>query len=105
MALPERPDPSSLPLARFPEEWATEAVRLGGRTFHGKQIFKWIHARGVTDASKMTDLPASLRERLSEEGLTGVLTIVSERRSIDDTRKLLVGMHDGRTSRRFSFRG
>ena len=32
-------------------------------TFHGKQVFRWIHARGVTDASEMTDLPASLRER------------------------------------------
>jgi 23S rRNA (adenine2503-C2)-methyltransferase len=95
MAIPSKPDPSTLPIARFPEEWAAEAVRLGGRTFHGKQIFKWIHARGVTDASMMTDLPRALRERLTQEGLTGVLSVVSERRSTDDTRKLLVGMHDG----------
>jgi 23S rRNA (adenine2503-C2)-methyltransferase len=95
VAAPTKPDPSTLPLARFPEEWATEVVRLGGRTFHGKQVFKWLHLRSVTDASKMTDLPVSLRERLALEGLTGVLTIVSERRAADDTRKLLVGMHDG----------
>ena len=94
MALPSKPDPSTLPLARFPEEWATEVVRLGGRTFHGKSVFKWIHQRGVTDASKMTDLPVALRERLTAEGLTGVLSIVSERRALDNTRKLLVGMHD-----------
>jgi 23S rRNA (adenine2503-C2)-methyltransferase len=95
VAIPSKPDPSTLPLARFPEEWAVEAVRLGGRTFHGKSIFKWIHLRGVTDASKMTDLPLSLRERLTAEGLTGVLSVVTERRAADDTRKLLVGMHDG----------
>jgi 23S rRNA (adenine2503-C2)-methyltransferase len=95
VALPSRPDPSTLPLARFPEEWAAEAVRLGGRTFHGKQIFKWIHLRGISDASVMTDLPVALREKLTAEGLTGVLSIVSERRAADDTRKLLVGMHDG----------
>ena len=95
MAVPSKPDPSTLPLARFPEEWATEAVRLGGRTFHGKMIFKWLHLRSITDASKMTDIPVSLRERLVEEGLTGVLSIVSERRAADDTRKLLVGMQDG----------
>lgn len=83
------------PLARFPEEWAKDAIRLGGRAFHGKQIFRWIHARGVTDASKMTDLPVALRERLVEEGLRDVLSIVSERRATDSTRKLLVGMHDG----------
>ena len=70
-------------------------VRLGGRTFHGKMVFKWLHLRSITDASKMTDLPVSLRERLTQEGLTGVLSIVSERRAADDTRKLLVGMHDG----------
>ena len=95
MAFAEKPDPSTLPLARFPEEWAAETVRLGGRSFHGKSVFKWIHLRGITDASKMTDLPVSLRERLAGEGLTGVLSIVTERRAADDTRKILVGMHDG----------
>jgi 23S rRNA (adenine2503-C2)-methyltransferase len=83
------------PLARDPAEWATEVVRLGGRTFHGKQVFKWIQQRGVTDAAQMTDLPAALRQRLTEEGLAGVLTVVSERRAADNTRKLLVGLHDG----------
>ena len=84
------------PLARFPEEWEEAAVRLGGRKFHGKQIFKWIHTRGVTDAEAMTDLPAALRTKLKEEeGLGGVLDVVTERRAADDTRKLLVGMKDG----------
>lgn len=84
------------PLARFPEEWEEAAVRLGGRKFHGKQIFKWIHARGVTDADAMSDLPAGLRSKLKEEeGLGGVLEIVTERRATDDTRKLLVGLKDG----------
>jgi len=95
VALASKADPSTLPLARFPEEWAAEVVRLGGRTFHGKSVFKWIHQRSVTDASLMTDLPLALREKLTEEGLTGVLSIVTERRATDDTRKLLVGMHDG----------
>ncbi len=95
MALASKADPSTLPLARFPEEWAAEVVRLGGRTFHGKSVFKWIHQRSVTDASLMTDLPSALRQQLTAEGLTGVLSIVTERRATDDTRKLLVGMHDG----------
>lgn len=83
------------PLARFPEEWAAEAVRLGGRTFHGKQIFRWLHARSTTDTSKMSDLPQALRARLAEEGLGDVLRIASERRAADDTRKLLVALADG----------
>jgi len=84
------------PLARFPAEWEEAVVRLGGRKFHGKSVFKWIHARGVTDAEAMTDLPAGLRTKLKEEeGLGGVLDIVRERRATDDTRKLLVGLKDG----------
>ncbi len=89
------------PLARTPEEWAQEAVRLGGRTFHGKQVFKWIQARSVTDAALMTDLPQALRVALAKPaeeggaGLGSVLSVLSERRSTDNTRKLLVGMADG----------
>ena len=89
------------PLARTPEEWAEEAVRLGGRTFHGKQVFKWIQARSVTDAAQMTDLPQALRAALAKpaeeggSGLGSVLSIVTERRSNDNTRKLLVGLGDG----------
>jgi 23S rRNA (adenine2503-C2)-methyltransferase len=90
----EAKDTAVPPLARFPEEWERDAVRLGGRAFHGKQIFRWIQARG--DAAQMTDLPAALRARLTEEeGLGGVLEIVRERRATDDTRKLLVGLRDG----------
>jgi 23S rRNA (adenine2503-C2)-methyltransferase len=83
------------PLARTPEEWAQEVVRLGGRTFHGKQVFRWIQARGVTDPAAMSDLPASLRTRLAEEGLGSVMDIVREARATDDTRKLLVSLGDG----------
>lgn len=76
-------------------------ARLGERAFHGKQVFRWIHQRGVTDPSQMTDLPASLRAKLAEPteaggaGLAGVLDIIRERRATDDTRKLLVALGDG----------
>ena len=83
------------PLARTPEEWADEVVRLGGRAFHGKQVFRWIQARGVTDPAAMSDLPASLRTKLAEGGLASVMGVVSERRAADDTRKLLVSLGDG----------
>lgn len=89
------------PLARTPEEWATEVVRLGGRAFNGKQVFKWIQTRSVTDAAQMSDLPQALRAALArpvEEGgagLSSVLSIVTERRAADDTRKILVGLGDG----------
>jgi len=83
------------PLARLPDEWALAAQALGGRAFHGKQIFRWIHTRGVTDPAKMSDLPAGLRKTLVETGVGDALAVTSERRAEDGTRKLLVTMHDG----------
>jgi 23S rRNA (adenine2503-C2)-methyltransferase len=85
------------PLARTPEEWAKAAVVLGGRAFHGKQIFRWIHGRSVLDPLQMSDLPKSLREALAATELDKVMTITSERRALDSTRKLLVTMRDGAT--------
>ncbi len=70
-------------------------MRLGGRAFHGKQVFRWINVRGVTDASQMSDLPQELRTKLADDGLRGVLTITREARAADDTRKLLVSLGDG----------
>ena len=85
------------PLARSPEEWATAVVPLGGRPFHGRQIFKWIQSRGVLDAERMTDLPRGLRGSLASLGMDQVLQVAEERRSTDDTRKLLVRLGDGAT--------
>src|SRR5439155_4509268 len=86
------------PLARLPEEWTARAQAIGGRPFHGAQIFRWIQARGVLDANAMSDLPKALRATLVEkEGLAEVCAITAERRAADDTRKLLVRFADGAT--------
>ncbi len=84
-------------MARFPEEWSEAVLPLGGRAFHAKQIFKWIQARGVTNPEEMSDLPKPLRTKLTESGIGSVLEVTSERRSLDNTRKLLVRMNDGAT--------
>ena len=54
------------PLARMPEEWSELLAARGERPFRGRQVFRWIHARGVTDPAQMTDLPAKLREEADE---------------------------------------
>jgi 23S rRNA (adenine2503-C2)-methyltransferase len=85
------------PLARTPEDWA-EAIRpSGGKPFHGRQIFKWVQARGILDAERMTDLPKDLRGSLAALAMDQALLVAEERRSIDDTRKLLVRFGDGAT--------
>jgi 23S rRNA (adenine2503-C2)-methyltransferase len=70
---------------------------LGGRAFHGRQVFKWLHVRGVTDPKAMTDLPSALRDSLATLGMEGVAKIALERRAADDTRKLLVELPGGAT--------
>jgi 23S rRNA (adenine2503-C2)-methyltransferase len=93
---PRSSDISSVPpLARLADEWARTAEALGGRAFHGSQIFRWIHARGVTDPLRMSDLPAPLRRALVEGGVGDVLEVTHERRADDGTRKLVVTMRDG----------
>jgi len=54
------------PVARLPEEWQSVIAEMGERSFRARQIFRWIHHRGVMDPTGMTDLPAALRERLAE---------------------------------------
>jgi 23S rRNA (adenine2503-C2)-methyltransferase len=91
------PSAPTAPLARTPEEWTEAVVPSGGRPFHGRQIFRWLHARGVLDASRMTDLPKDLRGQLAALGMDRAVELADERRSADDTRKLLVRLGDGAT--------
>lgn len=85
------------PLARTPEEWVDALTALGGRAFHARQVFRWVQGRSVFDAGKMTDLPSALRDKLAPLAMEQTLTVADERRSSDDTRKLLVRMRDGAT--------
>lgn len=87
-------EPPEHPLERLPEEWAEVAVRWGQPAYRGKQIFHWIHKKGVFDPERMGNLPMSLRAILSDE-LSGLaLKSAEEHRSSDRTRKLLVRLHD-----------
>ena len=85
------------PIARTPEEWVESVRKMGGRGFHARQIFRWIHARGVIDAEKMSDLPSAMRTALVADGLAPVVAISEERRAADQTRKILARLHDGAT--------
>jgi len=86
--------PAQSPLERLPEEWAERMVALGEPRYRGLAVFRWIHQRGVLDASQMSDLPKRLRELLVTEGLCQPLSIVHEHLSDDTTRKLLLRLGD-----------
>jgi 23S rRNA (adenine2503-C2)-methyltransferase len=78
------------PLARLPEEWEEVLELWGERSYRAKQIFTWLHARGVLDPEEMTDLSKGLRKRLMDEGLSAPGTVGDVHRSTDGTRKLLL---------------
>jgi 23S rRNA (adenine2503-C2)-methyltransferase len=85
------------PVARLPEEWKESLAARGERPFRAQQIFKWIHARGVLEPERMTDVPEALRAWVRDEGMLSVAETAQIHRSNDATRKLLLRMADGAT--------
>jgi len=69
----------------------------GEKPFRARQVFHWIHQRGVADFAAMTDLAKSLRAKLEETALVEAPAILSEHRSQDGTVKWLfdVGVGNG----------
>ncbi|QJR11750.1 Dual-specificity RNA methyltransferase RlmN [Usitatibacter rugosus] len=70
---------------------------LGEKPFRAKQVYHWIHQRGVADFDAMTDLAKSLRAKLHEHATVEGPEILSEHRSSDGTVKWLfdVGVGNG----------
>jgi 23S rRNA (adenine2503-C2)-methyltransferase len=71
-------------------------VRLGQPRFHARQIFQWIHKRGVTDFGLMSDLPRELRHQLAAEYHVLTPEVLRKERSTDGTTKLLLKLSDGK---------
>ncbi len=69
----------------------------GEKAFRARQLFQWIHQRGVADFDAMTDLAKSLREKLKGIAEVRPPVILSENRSADGTVKWLfdVGVGNG----------
>jgi 23S rRNA (adenine2503-C2)-methyltransferase len=83
-------------LADLTREEARAAVtELGQPAFRADQLARHFY-RGVTDPAQMTDLPAAVRESLTEALLPGLLTVVRHQTADNGrTRKTLWRLHDG----------
>jgi 23S rRNA (adenine2503-C2)-methyltransferase len=68
---------------------------LGRPRFHGRQLFQWIHKRGVTDFGEMTDLGRDLRSTLASAFRIVTPEVVRRERSTDGTAKFLLRLEDG----------
>jgi 23S rRNA (adenine2503-C2)-methyltransferase len=67
----------------------------GEKPFRAKQVFRWIHQRGVGDFDAMTDLAKSLREKLAAKAEVRAPAVLSEQRSADGTVKWLFDVGTG----------
>ena len=69
---------------------------IGRPRFHARQIFQWIHKRGITDFSLMSDLSRELRAQLTDHFILKTPEVVRTEQSADGTTKLLLRLGDGK---------
>lgn len=68
----------------------------GWPRFRARQVFRWIWKRGVTDPSRMTDLPKAARAELTEAFAICTPTVAHHDVSEDGTQKFVLRLSDGR---------
>ncbi len=69
--------------------------QLGEKRFRATQLFRWIHQRGASDFSDMTDLAKSLRDKLKGQAHVQGLVLQSQHASADGTIKWLFEVGGG----------
>ena len=93
---PPPTDPRPLDVAGLElAELEARLAELGAPKYHAKQIYAWVHRRGVTDFAAMSDLPKALRTRLAAEWTVGTPRLVRKDVSTDGTTKYLFELADG----------
>ena len=69
--------------------------QLGEKRFRATQLFRWIHQKGESDFTQMSDLAKSLREKLVGVARVGPLKVATEQESSDGTVKWLFDVGGG----------
>src|SRR6266511_2459723 len=78
-----------------PAELEEALAALGAPRFHALQIYGWVHARGITEFAKMTDLSRELRGTLEAACVVTTPRITRKDVSVDGTTKYLFTLADG----------
>ena len=77
------------------EGLAAYCAALGEKPFRATQLFRWIHQRGESDFSAMTDLARSLRDKLAVASRVEAPAVLSQQVSLDGTIKWLFDVGGG----------
>ena len=65
-------------------------LSIGEKKFHARQIFKWIHRKGIIDFDSMSDIGKNLRNKLKEISTITVPKVIFNKSSKDCTHKWLI---------------
>ena len=65
-------------------------ISIEEKPFRATQIIKWVHQRGISDISAMTDLSKDLREKLKKNCEIRIPEVVYEKLSKDGTKKWVI---------------
>jgi 23S rRNA (adenine2503-C2)-methyltransferase len=77
------------------EGLAAYCEQLGEKRFRATQLFRWIHQKGASDFTQMSDLAKSLRDKLASRAHIRALPVISEHVSTDGTIKWLFDVGAG----------
>ena len=70
-------------------------AQLGEKRFRATQLFRWIHQKGQSNFSAMSDLAQSLRDKLEQQATIASPPVLSQHESADGTIKWLFDVSDG----------
>ncbi|MEZ6040229.1 MAG: 23S rRNA (adenine(2503)-C(2))-methyltransferase RlmN [Planctomycetaceae bacterium] len=85
-----------IPILQLTDDELSDWLKQQGQpAFRQKQIRKWLIRRRVQSFDEMTDLPAKLRDRLSECFRFSSFEITGHQVASDETEKLLMRLSDG----------
>ncbi len=71
-------------------------LKMGEKKFRAAQIYEWLHKKRVTSFDEMTNISASLRDKLTQKCFIGSLKVVRKLESkTDNTVKFLYELMDG----------
>jgi 23S rRNA (adenine2503-C2)-methyltransferase len=70
-------------------------AQRGHAAFRARQVFRWVHQKGVADFDAMSDLAKPLRQFLHDHATVGALPVIAESRSADGTVKWLFDVGQG----------
>ncbi len=90
-----RPLPKRDLAAMTLQELTSLAEMLGEKAYRGRQLFQWVHGKGVASVDEMTNLPARFRTLLADHTEIHRISPSTRQRSSDGTLKMLFRLTSG----------